>query len=304
MDRASFNIDRHTPVIPPSIWAGLSPEDEDLYTFVKNKVVLPNAGLGPRGKKKRVPADDHPRVITDDILARARDAYLKLKGDLKPHEADYLKQRGHPADLFCSTALLARELGEEAAALTITLPTKLLKFASSTAVEGVSVAHWHGDLFCGFATRVLDQPAIKYAFSVPNRLCFGVDLEATEHVVVVEGLFDALAMKRLGHNVLGMGDSQPNYFKMMVASKFNRIALLLDDDLAGWMGVQKAVVILTQMLGVDPTRIEIWAVGGGHDPEGAIGLGTKSFPVISLSEAKDNAERWRRWENQQRGRDG
>ena len=305
MDKASLTIDRHTPAIPESIWCGLSPSREALYTTLKNQTILTAMGLSSTRKRARkVKPDTSPRCLTDEILGEGIGAYRQVAGKLSPDQFDYLRARGlDESEMvgFCSTEVLVALLPPETVAnLTLRLPDKLLGFVETTAITGLTIPYWHGEVFCGFATRVLNHPQVKYAFSVPNRFCFGVDLSRDE-VTVVEGLFDAIAVRRLGHNPLGMGDSQPNYFKMLVVSKFQKIRLLFDDDLAGWMGVLKAHAILTKMLGVSEEKIEICEVGGGHDPEQAVRLGRRDFAVVSMAGAKDRVETWRQWAFRNRG---
>lgn len=300
MDKASFTIDRHTPIIPESHWYGLPPQEEELYTKLKNDVILPIAKLNQPFKfKRKVPKDIIPRTISNAMLAESQMAMLDCVGKLEPHHIAYLTNRGfNNEDIFkyqiCSTKELVGRLHPDTVSnLTLSLPKKLIKHADSTFIDGLSFPCFHLGLFWGFATRILNHPAIKYSFSIPHRLCFGIETNHDE-VYVVEGIFDAIAMKRRKFNALGMGDSQPNYFKMMVVAKFNKIRLLFDDDYAGWLGALKAYTILTTMLSVDPSRIDIVGICGGHDPDIAIRNGTFDPRKFTIEETQIKTKAWKR----------
>lgn len=304
MDKASFTIDRHTPIIPNELWYGLTPADEKIYTLFKNRVALPLSPVGVLLKKKSqrsVPLDVLPRVITNEMLAEAH-AAIASAGDLEPELRIYLAGRGLTADeiaayKICSTAKLVAKLALDTVInLTLRLPDKLKKFVPTTEIVGVSIpCYYPTGEFCGFATRVLHPPEVKYAFSMPQRLCFGLELTRPE-IYVVEGVFDAIAMRRAGYNAMAMGDSQPNYFKMMLAARFETVNLLFDDDYAGWLGALKAHATLITMLHKPNDQINILAVGGGHDPETALKHGTVALDKVTVEGAITRAKEWREFD--------
>ena len=73
----------------------------------------------------------------------------------------------------------------------------------------------------------------------------------------MEGVFDAIRMIRDGHNCMALGDSQPNYYKMLMANKFDHVNLLFDNDYSGLLGTAKAHIVLEEMLKRDPNDMSI-----------------------------------------------
>lgn len=292
MDKASFTIDRHTPKIPESLWSGLTPDLERVMTKVKNRLILPSCKIEEVVQWREKCGNKFPpaarKEITDDILKRgenaAKEAQGKL-GDIKSH----LARRGVTDKeieryQICSTAEVVKNLDEEAIDnLSLRIPHKFDDLVSTNEIEGISIPCYFEGNFYGFATRILNEKAVKYTFSVPHRLCFGVDLTKKDEVYIVEGVFDSIAMHYLGYNALGMGDSQPNYFKMLIASRFKKVNLLFDNDYAGFVGAIKAFIILDQML--QKGNVEI-LVPNGDEPEKLIrDTGQLSFSKITFEDA-------------------
>lgn len=277
IDKASLTIDRHTPIIPESIWCGVSPSQARTFTKIKNKLFLPYSGIEEITRWRGVPGNSYPKqdpfVITNQMLAVAEQAMEQSKGKLSDVQF-YLDDRKISSEAIsrfkiCSTAKLVSILDIDTVVnLNLRIPNKFRQLVSSPDIKGISIPYFFEDKFCGFATRIIGEPLIKYAFSLPNRLCFGVDFSKDE-VYIVEGVFDAMAMILHGFNAIGMGDSQPNYFKMFHAARFPKINLLFDNDYAGWLGAIKAYLILTQILEVDEERISILSTQQ-KDPELAL----------------------------------
>lgn len=252
MDFASFSIDRHTPKIPPRLWLGLEPDEERRLTRLKNYVVLPRE-LPPElvQRSSRARPEPSQRTISQSSLDMALGA-SKVSGDLEDDIWEYLELRGLSRDEvklygICSTekltSILPPAVVEE---LSLYLP-------DGSPIIGVSLPVFHLGEFFGFVTRVLNRAAVKYTISVPHRLCYG--LKGADEVYVVEGVFDAIAVMRFGLNPLGLGDSQPNYYKMLMASGFSKVNLAFDNDYAGLLGSIKAYIILTKMIGMSSERI-------------------------------------------------
>jgi DNA primase len=210
-----------------------------------------------------------PLVVTDEALAKAEAANPCDIDDVDGH----LYNRGIPDNIaakykMCSTSRLTTNLDSTTIEnLGLILPQKFGIYVKSRNVHGISVPYYFSNKFCGFATRVLGENSdfAKYVFTCPNRFCFGTDLGKPE-VFIVEGVFDAVALLERGMNTLGMGDSQPNYFKMWVASKFQKINLLLDGDYAGCLGSIKCYYILTKLFDMLPENINILSLPDGKDP--------------------------------------
>lgn len=299
MDPANATIDRHMPVIPDSVSDGLDRFTEKAMTALKNRMVLPRdmfRGMMPATRREGAPKDLEPRIITDEILARCEKAIAKCVGEFNTEGAAHLAKRGiTEAEIeryrMCGIRALVAVLGmNDARQMSIVLPSKLKKFTSgATVMEGVSIPYnCASGKFLGFITRIVDCPLVKYACSVPNRMCFGTDFSLIgtdkDEVWVVEGAFDAIALKRIGLNPLGQGDSQPNYFRMSQAARFKRIVLLGDGDQAGLIGTAKAWIVLTRMLEVDPERIRIMLLPLGLDPEEAVRQGRFYPKEVSAAE--------------------
>lgn len=266
MDKASLTIDRHTPIIPESLWCGMDPTTEKIFTKTKNRVILPSSRIEQITRWKNVKGNRYPneekRKITEEMLEKAQFAISASECLFDGHIMAYLEDRGVTEDeikkwRMCQTSELLEFLdGHYIDNLTLRIPAKFNKYVRNREIDGISIPYYRDNKLCGFVTRVLGEHQLKYAVTVPNRLCFGTDFEQKE-VYVVEGVFDAIAASSIGLNPLGMSDSQPNYYKMWTANRFEIINLAFDPDYAGWLGVLKAYVILTTMLGRNPETINI-----------------------------------------------
>lgn len=269
MDKASRTIDRHEPILPEYIQGPLTLKEEMLQTRIKNDFILRfcNVGQIKRWVKKFNPKPDpYQKIITPELLDRAAEALLKARGDLLDKHWAYLIERGiTEADILkyniVSTQKLVGYLSDdEVTNLSLRLSDKFTQFTNK-AIDGVSIPYYYGSpetrTLYGFCTRILDNPEIKYSITIPQRFCFGLDTARSDYVVVVEGVFDAIPLHKQGYHSMALGDSQPNYWKMLQASKYNHIFLVFDNDYTGKLGAAKAHVILDEMLGVDPDRISI-----------------------------------------------
>ena len=294
MDASSHTIDRHTPIIPPSLWCGLSPEREAAQTLLKNSLI---------SNSRKKPAKNRlTKIITDELLLESSNVMDEISGDLDDDLRAYLQLR-HLTEYdiskykMCSTELLVSKLSAQCVQnLSLCIPDHLLRFTNGESrIRGISIPCFFSGKFFGFVTRVLNHDMIKYTVSILHRLCYGVETVDDSEIYVVEGVFDAIALKKTSRNVLGMGDSQPNYFKMGVASCFKRINLAFDDDLGGWLGVRKAYIILTQMFNRHIEDIKIWAISGGKDPAEAFGHKSGRFEEVSILDVQEKINAWRKW---------
>lgn len=265
MDIASQTIDRHEPTLPDYIQGELSLSQEHLYTKIKNQFVLRycNVGQVKRWVKTRpTPSTIPPKIITKPLLDTALAVTRDCAGKLGATELAYLESRrlSHCIDKYgiCSTAELCRHLSpDEIHHLSLRISDKFAGQVDTHVIIGISVPCFNGDDFYGFCTRVLNQTIIKYSITIPQRFCFGVDYSRPAELCVVEGVFDAMRMIDQGRNCMALGDSQPNFWKMLIANKFNQVNLLFDHDYSGMIGACKAHIILEEMLGRDPATIAI-----------------------------------------------
>jgi len=285
-------IDRHTPQIPPSIWQDLTPDQEVTYTALKNKIIIPNCGIPKIVKSKGRGCRTSERHIKDEHLQEAMDV---ISGNNAKPSNELLEQRGitiedvEKYNMLDAASLVKKMTPETASALTLKLPPELPK---PHEINGIIVPIYSRGLFLGFATWIVNNKYVKYSFSIPNRLCFG-DNPSEPEVTIVEGIFDSVAMNRIGINTMAMGDSQPNYFKMWMAAKYGKIKLLFDNDMAGMLGCIKAHLILTQMLRKPCKDIEILSVTGQRDPEQSIAGGQVDFPKLIYKEMISRLQSWK-----------
>ena len=254
MDRSSFSIDRHTPIIPSTHWDGLLPRYEhdhnralrDYIAEIVIKKPSPNAvQLGPH----------RPKFITTEMLQEAQDAIDKCR----LYKSSYLESRGVDVSkhVVCQTSALVDVLPYGTVyQLSLCLSDRYSKIRDIDHIDGLSFPVFQNGLFFGFVTRILNSKVVKYCVSVPNRLTYGISSNKGE-IYIVEGIFDAIRLIDAGLNAMAIGDSQPNYYKLLVASRFPRVRLMFDSDYAGYIGCFKAYNILTNIFGVTADRIAI-----------------------------------------------
>lgn len=264
VDLSSNTIFRHSPVIPESLYFGVSPSAEVAgNVFVRSLVASSGIHELTRWRKvKKFRFGVQPQLVLSDDLLGAAERAVKLSC-LFGEDRDYLLSRGIGDGLIgrfgvVSTSSLVSLLGDSGVEnLCLNIPAKFGGFVGRRdIVRGVSVPYYFDNVFCGFVTRVLDGNCdfVKYAFSLQNRCCWGVDFGCDE-VWVVEGVFDAMKLIEGGFNALGLGDSQPNYFKLLMVSRFRRVNLMFDSDYAGLLGATKAFLVLSKLFGHKDVRI-------------------------------------------------
>lgn len=274
MDLASRTIDRHEPVLPEYIQGELTLSKEHLLTRLKNRFILRycNVGQVKRWAKglKKPSHDQHQKTISRELLDRAAVALEKSKCLLTPENRAYLHNRGvtdEDIDRYkiVSTSELCRHLNiNDITNLSLRISDKFE--VESRDITGVTIPYYYGADLYGFCTRIIDNPYIKYSISIPQRFCFGLDLARRDHIIIVEGVFDAIPLLNAGYHCMALGDSQPNYWKMLQASKYENIILLFDNDYSGKLGAAKSHVILDEMLDVAAERISILKFDEGIDP--------------------------------------
>jgi len=263
---ASLTIDRHEPTIPDNIQGEISIEEEHLKTKIKNSFVLKYCNVGQIKrwvKNKPNPPAEPPKTITNKLLGRAQRAADKCKNKLLKSHLVYLHDRNvtkQDIDKFgiCSTQELCRNLEpNDVKNLSLRISDKFSSIVDDHTIDGISIPFFKNGIFHGFCTRILNNAQIKYSITIPHRYCFGIDFSKRDSIYVVEGVFDAIRMIRDGNNCMALGDSQPNYYKMLMANKFDHVNLLFDNDYSGLLGAAKAHIILEEMLKRDPNSMSI-----------------------------------------------
>lgn len=263
MDKASKTIDRHEPVLPEYIQGELTLAQEKLYTKIKNNFILRHCNVGQikRWAKKYNPIIDiYQKRVDEELLAKAKDALYKCT--LSDYHKDYLYSRGLNEDSIkrfniVTTQHLVKYLNEqEIANLSLRISDRFTNINNKD-IDGISIPYFYNDLLYGFCTRILNNHFIKYSITIPQRFCFGIDIKRKDYIIITEGIFDAIPIIAAGYHCMAIGDSQPNYWKMLQASKYNSIYLLFDNDYSGKLGAAKSHVILNEMLDVEEKRINI-----------------------------------------------
>lgn len=299
MDRACLTIDRHTPILPPSVHFGLCPKLEKYYTTLKNKVLLPDCGIKEINRWRRVSGNKWPsvprKIITEEMLVKGEWAVNCSHGILEDHLQKFAYKRGlTPNDIerykVCSTAKLCELLDEsDIINLSLEISEKFKSIIKNRSISGLSFPYWYNGKFMGFCTRIVDNDLCKYSISIPHRFCWGLESGGDE-VYIVEGIFDAIAIRRLGYNVMAMADSQPNFYKLRIANDFNHVFIMLDGDYSGLLGAVKAYYLLTKMFDRDPRSISILWLENHKDPSEALSDGDFAVSKITYSQAIDILE--------------
>lgn len=107
-------------------------------------------------------------------------------------------------------------------------------------VEGPAFLDFRNGKIAGVIVRNLSKDkeyaaAAKFTCSNFGWFLYGFDLyDAESEVFIVEGVFDALAMRKSGFNAIALGAAYPSAFQIgCLQSKFNNLKLCLDNDFWG-----------------------------------------------------------------------
>ncbi len=78
----------------------------------------------------------------------------------------------------------------------------------------------------------------KFTFSNYGWFIWGMDdCDPSREVVMCEGVFDAMAMRKCGHQAIAFGSAYPTPQQLaMVRHKFEHLAVCFDNDFWGWYG--------------------------------------------------------------------
>ena len=80
--------------------------------------------------------------------------------------------------------------------------------------------------------------AAKFTISNYGHFLYGYDdYDSDDIVYIVEGVFDAIIMRKFGYNAIALASAFPSAFQLAcLAYKFKNIRLCLDNDFHGWCG--------------------------------------------------------------------
>jgi hypothetical protein len=104
---------------------------------------------------------------------------------------------------------------------------------------GIVIPFTHDNQVVGHTTRFLDDRVPKYIQDIQPGYVFGTDLQATnwQHVIVVEGVFDALSINGLAVLHAEINDAQVR----LIRSLGRDVVVVPDQDEAGMRLVDRAV---------------------------------------------------------------
>lgn len=87
---------------------------------------------------------------------------------------------------------------------------------------------------------------VKYTFSNFGWYLYGYDdYNSNDQIHIVEGVFDAIALRAYGHNAIAIGCSTPSPMQLaMLLHKFKNLKICLDNDLAGHIGALRCKLML------------------------------------------------------------
>lgn len=118
-------------------------------------------------------------------------------------------------------------------------------------VIGPVFADYRDGVLAGICIRNLSDEVdyvsdVKYSFSNFGWFIWGYDdYDSGDEVIVVEGVFDALAMRSFGFNAVAVGCSAPTPMQYaMLLYKFKNLRFCFDNDLAGCLGAYRTRLVL------------------------------------------------------------
>lgn len=87
---------------------------------------------------------------------------------------------------------------------------------------------------------------VKFTFSNYGWYLYGYDdYDPNDTVHIVEGVFDAIALRSYGHNAIALGSSSPSPMQLAtLLHKFKNLRICLDNDLAGCIGAIRCKLML------------------------------------------------------------
>jgi hypothetical protein len=161
----------------------------------------------------RAPLDPQPRAVSfaeasiDEVIGEI------ITQDSAPDLWRYLQQRAVPTNYPC--------------------------FAAQSGRPGVVIPFTHNNKLVGHSTRFLDDRKPKYINDTQPGYVFGTDLQEPnwQHAIVVEGVFDALAISGLAVLHADISDAQAQVIRRLE----REITVVPDRDAAGMRLADRAV---------------------------------------------------------------
>jgi len=177
---------------------------------------------------------------TPELLERLESALVPCR------HGKWLEARGCSVDGFCSIdfdLLSEQDLFD----LFLYPGDHILDRYGYRAIDGPVFCDYRNGRLVGVGVRNvstdLDWVAVaKFTFSNYGLFLFGLDdYLATDEIFVVEGVFDALALRSAGLNAVAISSALPSPFQLACLShKFSDVKLCLDNDFHGWCGAMTA----------------------------------------------------------------
>jgi hypothetical protein len=145
---------------------------------------------------------------------------------------------------------------------------------------GIVVPFTHDNQVVGHTTRFLDDRMPKYIQDIQPGYVFGTDLQGVnwQHVIVVEGVFDALSISGLAVLHADINDAQVR----LIRSLGREVVVVPDQDAAGMKLVDRAVELGWAV------SMPNWPTGVKDVNDAVIWLG-KLGALISIMQAKETS---------------
>lgn len=177
---------------------------------------------------------------TDELLSKLQSALIPCRHD------QWLKNRNiDPSNFF---SLDYESLGEQDLFDLHLYPGDhiLDRFGYRT-LDGPVFCDYRNGRLVGVGVRNISKDlqwvaVAKFTFSNYGFSLFGFDdYQSDDLVYVVEGIFDAVALRSVGLNAIALGSALPSPFQIAcISQKFNNVRLCLDNDFHGWCGAMTA----------------------------------------------------------------
>jgi len=181
---------------------------------------------------------------TPELLERLESALVPCR------HGKWLEARGCPVDDFCGIdfdLLSEQDLFD----LFLYPGDHILDRYGYRVIDGPAFCDYRDGRLVGIGVRNvstdLEWVAVaKFTFSNYGLFLFGFDdYLATDEIYVVEGVFDAVALRSAGFNAVAIGSALPSPFQLAcLARKFSNIKLCLDNDFHGWCGAMTAHLLM------------------------------------------------------------
>jgi DNA primase len=138
-----------------------------------------------------------------------------------------------PADTQPLNELLKQYLDQRC------IPTDYPLFYKTMPRQGIVIPFTHNGQVVGHTTRFLDDRTPKYIQDIQHGYVFGTDLQqdSWQHVLVMEGVFDALSISGLAVLHAEINDSQVR----LIRSLGREVTVIPDQDEAGIKLVDRAL---------------------------------------------------------------